>query len=271
MVSNKKRFHNLIIFSHVAIYFIVSIISTIASINLYWSGHEFKLAVSVAVAYEFWSAATLLSLTILEKIKKGLVMTLFFILTIMQMFSNMFHVFNYIEINNTTGTLTFQALKFLETIFGIEDVIMQKRILIVLLGLMLPLVALLFIKSLTDYLKSDEISPVVSNVNISQPIIEKTKEYIATNLVVDEKQKDIIINNDTKLDLSEKIFEQIGKDYNNRKINTIEQSDFEKELEKTKEILEKEKHKKIKKKEPAKEVFIEPRQIIKENKINPVQ
>ena len=78
---------------------------------------------------------------------KGIVWTLFFTLTAMQAMGNAY--FAYVHL------VDYQAWVEL---FGLVDseIIEQKRILSIVSGAILPLVALGFIKSLVDYIKPDE-------------------------------------------------------------------------------------------------------------------
>jgi hypothetical protein len=78
---------------------------------------------------------------------KGIVWALFFILTAMQAMGNAF--FAYTHLNNYQSWVE---------LFGLvdSDPIEQKRILSIVSGAILPLVALGFIKSLVDYIRPDE-------------------------------------------------------------------------------------------------------------------
>jgi hypothetical protein len=106
------------------------------------------LAISLAIAFEIGAAASLASLIVLNKMNKVLVWALFIILTAMQMMGNTYYA--YTQLNN------FQSWVEL---FGLieEDPITQKRILAIISGSILPLIALGFIKSLVDYIKPEPI------------------------------------------------------------------------------------------------------------------
>jgi hypothetical protein len=125
----------------------VSIISTIHVIDFFKLSNPEWLAVTLAIAFEVGAAASLASIIALRKMNKGIVWGLFFTLTAMQAMGNAY--FAYVHL------VDYQAWVEL---FGLVDseVIEQKRILSIVSGAILPLVALGFIKSLVDYIKPDE-------------------------------------------------------------------------------------------------------------------
>ena len=138
---------NFIIGTFVTLYVMVSIISTIHVIDFFKLSNPEWLAVTLAIAFEIGAAASLASIIALRKMNKGIVWTLFFTLTAMQAMGNAY--FAYVHL------VDYQAWVEL---FGLVDseIIEQKRILSIVSGAILPLVALGFIKSLVDYIKPDE-------------------------------------------------------------------------------------------------------------------
>ena len=136
-----------IIGTFITLYFIVSVISTIHVIDFFTLSNPSWLAISLAIAFEIGAAASLASLIALEKMSKTLVWGLFITLTLMQMMGNTYYAF--------TNLHDFQSWVDL---FGLteEEPIYQKRILSIISGAVLPLVALGFIKSLVDYIKPEK-------------------------------------------------------------------------------------------------------------------
>lgn len=139
--------HYFIIGSFVTLYLLVSIISTIHVVDFFKLSNPTWLAVSLAIGFEVGAAASLASLIILEKMNKSIVWGLFILLTAMQAMGNTYYAFAHLE--NFTGWIE---------LFGLqeEDLIYQKRILAIISGAVLPVVALGFIKSLVDYIKPEE-------------------------------------------------------------------------------------------------------------------
>lgn len=145
MKSNFLKYF--VIGTFVTLYLVVSIISTIHVVQFFDLTNPKWLSVSLAVAFEIGAAASLASLIALDKMNKILVWMLFIVLTCMQAMGNTYYA--YINIQDFTQW---------SELFGLseEDLIYQKRILSIISGAILPLVALGFIKSLVDYIKPEE-------------------------------------------------------------------------------------------------------------------
>jgi hypothetical protein len=140
----QKTTHRFIIGTFVLLYLITSVISTIHVIDFFRLSNPEWLAISLAVAFEIGAAASLASIIVMEKMNKAIVWILFFVLTAMQAMGNAY--FAYTNIHDYQSWVE---------LFGLVDaeVIEQKRILSVISGAILPLVALGFIKALVDYLR----------------------------------------------------------------------------------------------------------------------
>lgn len=141
---NSKGIRTFIISTFISLYLIVSVISTIHVIDFFSLSNPKWLAVSLAIAFEIGAAASLASLIVLDRLNRGLVWALFITLTLMQMMGNTYYAY--------TNIHDYQS--WIE-LFGLvdEDPINQKRILALVSGAILPLVALGFIKSLVDYIR----------------------------------------------------------------------------------------------------------------------
>lgn len=152
MATNKRSriVSGFIIGTFVSLYLMVSVISTIHVIDFFKLSNPTWLAVSLAIAFEIGAAASLASLVAMEKMNKSLVWMLFFLLTFMQAMGNTYYA--YVNIENFSSW---------SELFGLieEEVIYQKRILSVVSGAILPIVALGFIKSLVDYIKPEDNDP----------------------------------------------------------------------------------------------------------------
>lgn len=144
---NSKALRYFIIGTFVTLYVIVSVISTIHVIDFFKLSNPDWLAISLAIAFEIGAAASLAALIALDKMNKGLIWSLFIILTAMQMMGNTYYAFTHLQ--NYQGWID---------LFGLqeEEPLYQKRILSIISGAILPLVALGFIKSLVDYIRPDK-------------------------------------------------------------------------------------------------------------------
>lgn len=145
--QQNKFIHWFIIGTFVSLYVLVSLISTIHVIDFFQLSNAKWLAITLAVAFEVGAAASLASIIVLSKMNKWIVWALFFILTAMQAMGNTYYAFTHLA--DYQGWIE---------LFGLneEDPLYQKRILSIVSGAILPLVALGFIKSLVDYIKPDD-------------------------------------------------------------------------------------------------------------------
>ena len=161
-----------IIGTFVTLYFLVSIISTIHVIDFFSMSNPRWLAISLAIAFEIGAAASLASIIALDKMNKTIVWFLFITLTAMQAMGNTYYAYTHLE--NFQGWIE---------LFGLneEELIYQKRILSIVSGAILPIVALGFIKSLVDYIKPE--SKVSEEPNIDN---KKVPSQPAKNVVSDE-------------------------------------------------------------------------------------
>lgn len=157
-IDNTKAIKYFIIGTFVTLYLLVSVISTIHVIDFFKISNPDWLAISLAVAFEVGAAASLASIIALQKMNKGIVWMLFIILTAMQAMGNTFYAYTHLH--------DFQG--WIE-LFGLneEELIYQKRILSLVSGAILPIVALGFIKSLVDYIK-----PADETEDIREEIIQ---------------------------------------------------------------------------------------------------
>jgi hypothetical protein len=193
----------------VGLYAMVSVISTIHVIDFFRLSNPNWLAVTLAIAFEVGAAASLAAIIILDKTSRGLVWALFVTITLMQMMGNMYFAYTHLT-----------DYKSWSELFGLieEEPIFQKRILALVSGAILPLVALGFIKSLVDYIrpsKVEEIKAIIEEreeiqTEIAKEVIEDfvpseeaTEEQIAE--IEEMKQEVLAIENDSTLSEKEKI------------------------------------------------------------------
>jgi hypothetical protein len=159
--QKNKIVHWFIIGTFVTLYVLVSLISTIHVIDFFELSNYSWLAITLAIAFEVGAAASLASLIVLSKMNKWIVWALFFTLTLMQAMGNTYFAFTHLH--DYQGWVE---------LFGLneEDPLYQKRILSIVSGAILPLVALGFIKSLVDYIKpSEEVEAAPPAVEAAPP------------------------------------------------------------------------------------------------------
>jgi len=159
-----KVTRNFIISVFVVLYLLVSTISTIHVIDFFKLSNPNWLAVTLAIAFEVGAAASLASIIALRKMNKMMIWSLFIILTLMQAMGNTFYAYTHLN--------DYQSWIELFNLVD-DDVITQKRILSLVSGAILPIVALGFIKSLVDYLKPDTDNEAIPE---PAPAVEPTIE-----------------------------------------------------------------------------------------------
>lgn len=157
--------HYFVISAFTILYAITSLISTVHVVDFFKLTNPDWLAISLAIAFEVGAAASLASIIALDKMNKFIVWMLFIILTLMQAMGNTYYAYVH-------------AAKFQSWIelFGLieEDIIYQKRILSLLSGGILPIVALGYIKALIDYIRPSD-SETTEPVSIPVSIPDKTE------------------------------------------------------------------------------------------------
>ena len=167
----------------VGLYAMVSIISTIHVIDFFRLSNPNWLAVTLAIAFEIGAAASLGAIVILDKTSRFMVWMLFLIITGMQMMGNMYYAYTHL-----TEYLSWSEL------FGLieEEPIYQKRILSLISGAILPLVALGFIKSLVDYIRPSK-AEELENIPRVMPIeenVESMRNVVNSYDTLQEEIKD---------------------------------------------------------------------------------
>lgn len=176
----KKTTSYFIIGTFVTLYLLVSVISTIHVIDFFKLSNPDWLAVSLAVAFEIGAAASLASIITLEKMNKGIVWGLFILLTLMQAMGNTYYAYTHLA--NFQGWIE---------LFGLteEDLIYQKRVLSIVSGAILPIVALGFIKSLVDYIKPTDEAVQSETEDKIEAILEEKIEEALDNKVEELEEK----------------------------------------------------------------------------------
>jgi hypothetical protein len=157
-----KLIHYFIIGIFCSLYFLVATISMINSVAFFDLAHDGIMNWALAIGFELGAAASLAAIIILDKTNKTMVWTLFILLTAFQMMANSFHAFINLE----------SYMPWIE-LFGLEEAepIFQKRVLSIVSGAILPIVALGFIKSLVDYIRPDQPKEESTEISsIEEPI-----------------------------------------------------------------------------------------------------
>jgi hypothetical protein len=177
-MQKNKLTNGFIIGTFVSLYVVVSLISTIHVIDFFKLSNPDWLAISLAIAFEIGAAASLAALIALKRMSKWMVWGVFILLAAMQMMGNTYYAFTHLH--------DFQGWSEL---FGLneEELIFQKRILSIISGAILPLIALGFIKSLVDYIRPAELK---ENITLSEKDAEVFFEAVTKPAEPSEELKD---------------------------------------------------------------------------------
>jgi hypothetical protein len=178
-MQKNKLTNGFIIGTFVSLYVVVSLISTIHVIDFFKLSNPDWLAISLAIAFEIGAAASLAALIALKKMSKWMVWGVFILLAAMQMMGNTYYAFTHLH--------DFQGWSEL---FGLneEELIFQKRVLSIISGAILPLIALGFIKSLVDYIRPAELKDD-NIIKLSEKDAEVFAEAIANPAEPSEELK----------------------------------------------------------------------------------
>lgn len=135
---------------------ISSVISTIHLIDLFNLGNPTWLSMLLAVTFELGSIASLLAISVIERIKVGAIWFIFFILSGLQIIGNVYYSYSFTSdqlLANPTFLTNFMDLFSFITGDELRDV---KIFLSCIIGIPIPLIALFFLKSNIDYLRPEK-------------------------------------------------------------------------------------------------------------------
>lgn len=153
---NSNFFKKVIIFCFVAVPLLSSIISMIHLVDLFYLGNPSWISYTVSVAVEIGAIASFLTLSILSKLNKGIVWSMFILLFLMQVIGNVYFSYDWITKRIAESPLWIANFKEMMEFFIFEiDDKTTKMILSLLIGVPIPLISVFLLKSTTDYLGDD--------------------------------------------------------------------------------------------------------------------
>lgn len=201
MKLKPNDFRKIVIGSFLAVPALSSLISTIHIITFFGLGNMSWMAIILALAFEIGSIASLMTLTVLDKVNRFAVWFIFFVLVVMQMLGNVYYTYDFISqamVSNPQWIDSFIDLVEMMTMQKLEQRT-TKFILSLLIGLPIPIISLAFLKSVSDYLKPE------NNVEDKAEVIEETKK---TKEEVIESEEEVLI--EEKIDESEQFLKSIS-------------------------------------------------------------
>lgn len=189
MKSNLLR--KIVIGTFLSVPAISSIISTIHLIDLFNLGNPTWLSILLAVTFELGSIASLLAISVIDKIKTGAIWFIFFILSGLQIIGNVYYSYSFTSdqlLSNPVFLTNFMDLFSFITGEEIRDV---KIFLSCIIGIPIPMIALFFLKSNIDYLKPSgknqiEISGGETNDREEEALNEEAQISESESQIIDE-------------------------------------------------------------------------------------
>jgi hypothetical protein len=194
------------------------------------------MAILLAISFELGAIASALSITVLDKVSKFAVWSMFIILTIFQMIGNAYYTFNYVINSEILNTNYLDIIsKFLQYFWEFESTDDIKMFLSILIGIPIPLISLAFLKTLVDYISNSEKEKIevleVEKVEEEPLYIEEIEEKEDVKKI--ENVEEEIVEQEELQEDTNKIEEEIKIDIN-KDIESVEVNKEEEEVSETK-------------------------------------
>lgn len=186
----KEKSRKMIIGGFLIVPLLTSLISAIHIFSFFQLGNPTAMAFILALAYELGSLASFMVLTIMDKVKRYIVWTIFFLLAFMQLTGNFYAVFDFISSSIQTNSDWLKSFKELFSYFIEGDDQTFKVLLTTIIAAPISLISLAFLKSLVDYVPS-----VKESVNVMEDVLVLQKEATEdpSKDLDDSNQQDIAI------------------------------------------------------------------------------
>ena len=207
-----------------------SLISTIHIITFFGLGNMSWMAIVLALAFEIGSIASLMTLTVLDKINKMVVWFIFFVLVIMQMLGNVYYTYDFISqamVSHPQWIDSFIDLVEMMTMQKLEQRT-TKFILSLLIGLPIPIISLAFLKSVSDYLKPDtNVQEKIDTINTSEEL-SKNSIIEQENVQLDEELSDneITVTESLSIQENDEVKEILTQEINSQITDSVTQSKY---------------------------------------------
>jgi len=154
---NNKLLKRIIVAFFIAVPILSSVISTLHLVDLFTLGNPNWLAAALAITIEIGSVASFLTLSILSKLNKTIVWTVFVILFFMQIVGNMYFSYEWMTLHLIENPKWLDSFKqMVEFFLGDLAMVDVKMYLTILISWPIPLISVFLLKSATDYLGTDE-------------------------------------------------------------------------------------------------------------------
>jgi hypothetical protein len=161
---NNTIMRKIIVTSFIVVPIISSVISALHIVDFFSLGNPTWLSIALAIAIELGSIASFLTLSILDKLNKSIVWTVFIILFFMQMIGNMYFSYDFISASIASDASWLSAFKdMIEFFLGDLELTDVKMYLTMLISWPIPLISVFLLKSAVDYLKPEEVKEIAAD------------------------------------------------------------------------------------------------------------
>ena len=153
---NSKILKRIIVGCFITVPLISSIISTVHLIDMFYLGNPTWISISVAIAIEIGSVASFLTLSILSKLNKTIVWSMFILLFFLQIIGNTYFSYDWITNMMVIHPTWIKSFKEMLEFFSYEaSEKTAKMILAMFIGIPIPLISVFLLKSIADYVGTD--------------------------------------------------------------------------------------------------------------------
>lgn len=153
MVRNNLILRRLVIGTFLSVPAISSAISMVHLVDLFNLGNPVWLSILLAITFELGSIASLLAISVIEKINTYAIWFIFFVLSALQIVGNIYYSYTFTSVELLANQNFLSTFTELFSFITGDDVRDAKLFLSCIIGIPIPLIALFFLKSNMDYLK----------------------------------------------------------------------------------------------------------------------
>jgi hypothetical protein len=174
------NFRKIIIVLFLSVPVLSSIISAIHLVRFFELGNPTIMSYVLSLVFELGSIASFLVLSILKQTNKTLLWVVFIILALLQIVGNVYFSYDYIFNILQSNPHWLDSIKSFMNFFEI-DVKDTHIVLSLIIGLPIPIIALFFLKSTSEYLQEFSFKQHYSNNQVLDEKITISESNIDTN------------------------------------------------------------------------------------------
>ena len=209
--SNSRKF---IVGGFLAVPILTSLISAIHIYTFFSLGNAGWMALLLAVAYELGSLASFLVLTVMDKVKRYIVWSIFLLLAFMQVTGNLYAVFDFVNGMLKSDPNWLKSFQELFSYFIDGEPQTFTVLLTTIIAAPISLISLAFLKSLVDYVPSVQDVPEESTIGepesdtsatAPEPVESSSVPYTASPEVIVEYDPPPTLLSDTLEEPAEEI------------------------------------------------------------------